>query len=175
MQIEDCFRLGHIIKKHGLHGELSILLDVDYPQDYQNLESVFVEINKQLVPFFIDHIQINGDKAIVKLEDVDNLEAVERLKSCNLYLPEGFLPQLGEGQFYYHEVIGYEAVDKLSGTVGIINNIYEFPNQDLFGVDHQGQEVLIPINDEIIIKVDHDSNRIEMNLPDGLLDVYKVE
>lgn len=172
MTIDNCFKLGHIVKKHGLKGELSILLDVDYPEDYRQLESVFVEVNKQLVPFFIEYLQLNGDRGIVKFEDVDDLASGEKLLKSNLYLPADNLPELGEGQFYYHEVIGYIVVDKVLGEVGPVDQIYEFPNQDLFGVIHQEKEVLIPINDQLIVKVDHELKQVEVNLPAGLLEIY---
>jgi len=172
MTIDNCFKLGHIVKKHGLKGELSILLDADYPEDYKQLESVFVEVNKQLVPFFIEYLQLNGDRGIIKFEDVDDLASAERLLKSNLYLPVDSLPELGEGQFYYHEVIGYMVIDKVIGEVGPVDQIYEFPNQDLFGVIHQEKEVLIPINDQLIVKVDHQLRQVEVNLPAGLLEIY---
>ncbi len=172
MVIDDCFKLGHVVKKHGLKGELSILLDVDYPEDYKSLESVFVEVNKQLVPFFIEYFQLNGDRGIVKFEDVDDLASAERLFKAGLYLPVENLPELEEGQFYYHEVIGYMVIDKSLGEIGIVDQIYEFPNQDLLGVTHHGKEVLIPINDQIISKADHTLQQIEVDLPEGLLDIY---
>lgn len=172
MVIDDCFKLGHIVKKHGLKGELSILLDVDYPEDYTELESVFVEINKQLVPFFIERLQLNGERGIVKFEDVDDLPSAERLFKSDLYLPVENLPELGEGQFYYHEVVGYSVQDKSLGKIGQVTQVYEFPNQDLFGVDHQSKEVLIPINDQLIVKVDHQLKQVDVDLPEGLLDVY---
>jgi 16S rRNA processing protein RimM len=172
MIIDDCFKLGHIVKKHGLKGELSILLDVDYPEDYNELESVFVEINKQLVPFFIEYLQLNGDRGIVKFEDVDDLPTAERLFKSDLYLSAKNLPKLDEGQFYYHEIIGYMVSDKSLGEVGKITEVYEFPNQDLLGVIHQEKEVLIPINDEIIVKVAHELKQMQVDLPAGLLDVY---
>lgn len=172
MVIDDCFKLGHIVKKHGLKGELSILLDVDYPEDYTELESVFVEVNKQLVPFFIERLQLNGDRGIVKFEDVDDLPTAERLFKSDLYLPVANLPELEEGQFYYHEVIGYMVTDKSLGEIGKIAEVYEFPNQDLLGVIHQEKEVLIPINDDIILKIDHQLKEMKVDLPQGLLDVY---
>ncbi len=57
MNKEACFQLGYVAKIHGIHGEVSIVLDVDNPEYYQNLESVFVEFNSRLVPFFIEHMQ----------------------------------------------------------------------------------------------------------------------
>ena len=172
MIIDDCFKLGHVVKKHGLKGELSILLDVDYPEDYKELESVFVEVNKQLVPFFIEYLQLNGDRGIVKFEEVDDLPSAENLLKCSLYLPVGNLPELDEGQFYYHEVLQYLVIDKVLGEIGQVDQIYEFPNQDLFAVLHQSKEVLIPINDDIILNVDHEQKQIQVDLPAGLLDIY---
>lgn len=172
MIIDDCFKLGYIVKKHGLKGELSILLDVDYPGDYTELESVFVEVNKQLVPFFIEHLQLNGDRGIMKFENINDLPDAERLFKSDLYLPVADLPILEEGQFYYHEVIGYMVTDKSLGEVGKIAEVYEFPNQNLLGVTHQEKEVLIPINDDIILKVDHKLKQMQVDLPEGLLDIY---
>ncbi|MDH5366600.1 MAG: ribosome maturation factor RimM [Cyclobacteriaceae bacterium] len=175
MNIDACFRLGHIIKKHGLKGEVSIHLDVDFPEDYKKMESVFVEINKQLVPFFIENFQINTNKAIVKFEDVNSIEDIKDLLGNDLYLPVESLPELDKGQFYYHEVIGYTIVDKIEGELGEITQVYEFPNQDLFGMDLKGKEMLIPINDEIVLEADHENRLVNVKLPEGLLDVYKEE
>lgn len=175
MNIDTCFRLGYIVKKHGLKGEVSVLLDVDFPEDYEKLESVFVDINKQLVPFFIERIQLNGSKAILKFEDLDSLAEVDNLIGNDLYLPLEVLPELDPGQFYYHDVIGYMVSDEKEGDIGRISQVYEFPNQDLFGVDFGGKEVLIPINDETVLEADHEAKKVRVNLPDGLIDVYKEE
>lgn len=172
MTIDECFQLGYVIKTHGLKGEINVLIDADDPNEYKNLESVFVEINKKLVPFFIDRIQIRGGKAIVKLEDLNTIEQAEELKSCSLYLPLSFLPELEEGQFYYHEIIGYEVVDDTLGTVGKVKNVYELPNQDLIAIDYKGKEALIPVNDDLIGHVDHEAKTLAVSLPEGLLDIY---
>jgi len=175
MNVDACFRLGYIVKKHGLKGEVSILLDVDFPEDYDKLESVFVDINKQLVPFFIERIQLNGNKGILKFEDLDSLSEVDNLIGNDLYLPLEALPELDPGQFYYHDVIGYMVRDENEGEIGMISQVYEFPNQDLFGVDFEGKEVLIPINDETVHAADHEAKVVLVTLPDGLIDVYKEE
>lgn len=70
MNIDACYQLGYVIKKHGVKGEVSVLLDVDFPEEYSELESVFVEINQKLVPFFIEAIQIRDDKAVIKFEHI---------------------------------------------------------------------------------------------------------
>jgi len=57
MQKEDCYFLGKITRKHGLSGNLILKLDTDQPEIYKKLESIFVEINGLLVPFFIEKIK----------------------------------------------------------------------------------------------------------------------
>ena len=59
MDKKDCFNLGYIAKRVGNHGELGFVLDVDNGSKYQKLESVFIELNNSLVPFFIKKIHIN--------------------------------------------------------------------------------------------------------------------
>lgn len=172
MQVDACYQLGYVIKKHGLNGEVNIYLDVDFPEEYSELESVFVEINQKLVPFFIEHLSIKGKKAVVKFEEVDTLEAAEDLRGKSLFLPLDNLPQLDEGQFYYHQVEGYMLIDNQKGEIGKITSILTGPQQDLFAVDVNGTEVLVPITDEIIDRVDHEKSAIFVNLPDGLLEVY---
>lgn len=172
MQIDECYQLGHVIKKHGLNGGVTIFLDVDFPEEYSELESVFVEVNKKLVPFFIESISIKGQKANVKFEEVDTVEDAEELKSHAIYLPLSTLPDLGENQFYFHQVVGYKIVDLNSNVEGVIKSVLTGPQQDLFEVEIKGKEALIPINDHIISSVDHANKLIEIKAPEGLLEIY---
>lgn len=172
MNIDECFQLGYVIKKHGLSGEVSILLDVDEPQEYEELESVFVEINDKLVPFFIAAISLRGNKATVKFEDVNTADEAEELKGKRLFLPLSQLPELEEGQFYFHEIISYRVMDSLSGDIGTVKDVYASPHQDLLVIDYKGKEILVPVNDDIIKKVDHEAKQLYVALPDGLLDIY---
>jgi 16S rRNA processing protein RimM len=172
MRKDDCFLLGYVIKPHGLKGEVSVLLDVDFPEDYKEMESVFLDIDQKLVPFFISAISINRDKAVIKFEDITTPEQAMSLKGRELYLPESTLPEMEADQFYFHEVIGYSVTDQTSGRLGVITNVYESGKQDLLAVDHQGIEILIPLIDEIVLEVNRENKEVLVNLPEGLLDIY---
>ncbi|MTI31379.1 ribosome maturation factor RimM [Xanthovirga aplysinae] len=172
MEKDACFELGYVLKTHGLNGSVSVFLDVDFPEEYENLESVFIEVNKKLIPFFVETIHIAKGKANIKFEDIDQIEKAEQLKGCKLFLPLELLPKLEEGQFYYHQVINYQVWDEQKGLLGKIQSIYEMPNQDLIAMDFQGKEALIPVSDEIIEKVDHEAKIMYVKLPEGLLDIY---
>ena len=172
MDIDACFQLGHVTKLHGLNGEVSIHLDVDYPKDYEKLESVFVEINNRLVPFFVRSLRVTKDKATVKFEDTDSIEQAQRLIKCRIFLPLGQLPNLESNQFYFHEIIGFQVIDTVLGKLGHVKMVYDSPNQDLIAMEYKDREVLIPVIDEIVLGVDREESIIRTTLPDGLLDIY---
>jgi 16S rRNA processing protein RimM len=172
MNIDACYQLGYVIKKHGVKGEVSVLLDVDFPEEYSELESVFVEINQKLVPFFVESIQIRDDKAVIKFEDIDDGPSADELKAKRVFLPLSTLPDLEPGQFYYHQIVGYTVKDRALGDVGTIMGVFTSNMQDLITVDHQGTEILIPINDDIVHDADHENKTLNVDLPEGLMDVY---
>jgi 16S rRNA processing protein RimM len=173
MRKDDCFLLGYVIKPHGLKGEVSVLLDVDFPEDYTEMESVFLEIDQKLVPFFISAISIHRDKAVVKFEDVHTPEAAMNLKGKELYLPASALePIEDDQQFYFHEIIGFQVRDEKFGDIGVITHVYDSGKQDLLAIDYQGTEILVPLIDEIVLRVDRDNKQMIVALPEGLMDIY---
>lgn len=172
MDINACYHLGQVFKSHGTKGEIQLFLDVDNPGNYKKLESVFLEINQKLVPFFISSIQISKNTAIVKFDDVDTIEQAEGLVSSDVYLPLELLPPLKEGQFYYHEIIGYQVKDKKLGILGKIEDVVSLPQHEIFTFVYQDKEILAPLNDRVVLQIDRVNQIVEVDLPDGLLDVY---
>lgn len=173
MTKEDCYLLGKITKTHGLKGELAIWLDVDYPEEYEELDSVLLEIKGELVPHFVEEIQIRPNKSIIKFEDIDTIEAASKLVNCDIYLPEDNLPELeDDDQFYYHEIINYDVVDEVKGKLGKVLAVYTSERQDLIAMQYEGKEVLIPIDDDIVKTVDREKKELYTNLPEGLLEIY---
>ena len=174
MNFESCYQLGYVLKTHGLKGELVIVIDADNPQEYSEMESVFVEVNKKLVPFFIERIQLSGEKAIIRLEEIDSIEEAKKFKGSRIFLPLDVLPDLDEG-YYFHELIGFQVIDSKEGKLGTISGVFDAGSQDLIAMHYQEKEVLIPLTDEVVTKVDKKSKTIYSTLPDGLLDIYLSE
>ncbi|OEK05931.1 ribosome maturation factor RimM [Roseivirga misakiensis] len=174
MTVDDCYQLGYVVKTHGLRGEVQIFLDVDSPNQYKNLESVFVLNGQRLVPFFIESISFNGAKAIVAFEDVYELADAQALKGKELYLPLTALPSLKGKEFYLHEVIGFSMIDNESQkVVGTIDNVIESGPQLLFSVLAEGNiELLIPFHKDLLKELDRENKTMSLAIPEGLLDVY---
>ncbi|REG89721.1 ribosome maturation factor RimM [Winogradskyella sediminis] len=173
MKKEDCFYLGKIVSKYSFKGELLAKLDTDEPDLYDNLDAVFLDLRGNLVPFFIETSQLHkSDLLRIKFEDVDNEADADALIKTELYLPLEMLPKLEGDKFYFHEVIGFKIKDLNFGEVGIIKGINDSTAQALFEVDRNGIEILIPMNDEFITKVDRANHTIEVSTPEGLIDLY---
>lgn len=173
MDKNQCFSLGKITKSHGLKGEVIIYLDVDDPEKYAKLDALFLDIKGQLIPFIIDQIQIRGKKSILKIEDINTIEQAEPYINAEVWLPLNALPKLKGKSFYYHDVIGYSILDlTANAAIGNIKAIYESTGNDLFAVDHEGIEILVPIVDEFILEINHNEKQITLKLPEGLLEVY---
>jgi len=173
MNKQDCFKLGHVSKLHGVKGEVVIVLDVDDVTRYKKLESVFIEINGQLVPFFIEGITIKNKQAIVKLDGLNTTDQAGMINNMEVYLPLSLLPKLNDNTFYFHEIIGFNVNDKTYGNIGKVESVLEFPGQNIIQIkDSNKNEILVPLRNEFIIKVDRENKSLEVNTPEGLIDVY---
>lgn len=178
MQLADCYYLGTIVRTHGLKGHLVIKLDTDQPDIYENLESVFLDINGIPVPFFISECNLhNGGTLKIKFED-DSLD-IQSLMGRKLYLPLNTLPKLEGKKFYYHEIIGFSLFDKQK-AIGKIIEVTDQIAQPFFIVqisekteeeEKKDTEIIIPIINEWIIEVNRENKFISMNLPEGILDL----
>lgn len=173
MKVEDCFFLGKIVKKYSFKGELLIKLDTDEPELYDQLDSVFIMVRNNLIPFFIESSQLHKSNLLrVKLEDVDTEEDADALMKSKLYLPLESLPKLEGNKFYFHEVIGFTVEDKNFGVVGSLTGINDSTAQALFEIDRDGKEILIPLNDEFIVTIDRKNKKVVVDTPPGLIDLY---
>ena len=173
MRKEDCFYLGRIVRKHSFKGEVVIKLDTDEPELYKNMESVYVEFGSNLVPFFIEKSSLHkGNQLRVQFEDVYSEEEADAILKSDIYLPLNLLPKLSGNKFYYHEVIGFKVIDVNFGEVGAIVHINDKAAQPLFEIDRDGKEIFIPMIDDFIKKVDRENKTIEVETPEGLIELY---
>lgn len=173
MRKEECFYLGKIVSKYSFKGEVLVKLDTDEPEIYENMESVFVSLGNNLVPFFIDRCRLHKSALLrIDFEEVKDEAAADKILGSELYLPLQFLPPLTGEKFYFHEVIGFRLMDEVHGDIGVIQAVNDSASQELFEVEKDGKELLIPINDDIITKVDRESKTIHVKTPEGLVDLY---
>lgn len=173
MDKSACFYLGKIVSKYSFKGEVLVKLDTDEPEIYENLESVFVSLGNNLVPFFIDKCRLHKSNLLrIDFEEVKTENDADRIMGSELFLPLTFLPKLTGDKFYFHEVVGFSVIDSVYGDIGIIKSINDSTSQALFELEKGDRELLIPINDEIITKVDRENQTIFVTTPEGLVELY---
>ena len=172
MRKEDCFLLGTITRKHGYAGGLIIKLDTDRPENYYEMESVLLDMGKELIPFFIAKTEVHKpDQIRVEFEGIKSAEA-NALLGRDLYLPLSFLPKLDGKKFYYHEIENFKAVDQEKGEIGMIAYVIDRQAQPIIVVKQGENEILIPATNDIIIRIDRAEKVMYFQCPEGLLDLY---
>ena len=151
MKKEECFFLGIIRKKHGYKGVVNIKLDFNSHEKYKELDYLFIDLNGNLVPFFISSLRFkNNNIALVKFEDVNDEDSANSLIGKSTYLP---LDLLEEDQRPLLALINFHVIDKNYGEVGQLIAFQENNLQDLMVIDFKGTELLIPFVENYIESV----------------------
>lgn len=175
MKIEDSFYIGYITKTKGLKGELQLFFEYDEPEAL-DLDSVFVEINGKLVPFFTASFKLQSNQTgYFFFDDVDTIEKAQKLIRKKVYLPLSRKPEREEGDFLITDLKGFIVHDEKHGELGEIIEIHEYPQQFVAVVPYKFREIMFPLNDEFIVEIDEEEGMLYVSLPEGLLDVYLGE
>ena len=172
MTKDKCFYVGKIVKTHGLKGEVTLRIDNEQFDDIEELNYFLLDVNEQLIPYFIEDIAYHSNKAFVLFQDLKTLEAANQFVGKSAYLPLDLLPEKEGNDFYSHEVVGYLVVDEEKGEIGNVNEIIEYPTQSIIQIIKDGKEILIPIHDDILQDVNRDEKKIYIKAPNGLIDMY---
>ncbi|WP_448701777.1 ribosome maturation factor RimM [Mucilaginibacter sp. AW1-3] len=172
MKIEDCFRIGSVIKTRGLKGELQAFIDFAEPEKL-DFDALFLEVNGKLVPYFVESFKMpQKNTAFIYLEDIDHIDKAFPLAKKDIYLPNKLKPKKKKGEFGLKDLLNFIAVDVNEGELGEIIELQELPQQLIATVHYQGKEVLFPLNEAVIKGIDMVKNVVMVDLPEGLLDIY---
>ncbi|MFO8235452.1 MAG: ribosome maturation factor RimM [Bacteroidales bacterium] len=174
MELEDTRKTGRILKTHGREGELLVHTDFDLPDTFTKVESIFIMIDGQVVPFFIESAIIKSSKtAAVKLEDIDTLEEAYELTGNEWHLEKKTFTSLFEASPKNADwLTGYTVIDQEGNIIGEIVNIENIPSNTLLMVKTQDNDFhRIPFNEEKLFYVDENKKIIKINIPEGLLDL----
>lgn len=173
MELDDYFRVGNIVRVHGIKGNVIVHLDVDHPDRYKKVKAVFLEKDGLLLSTKVRSSSLNGTLLNLSLEGCNDRNAAEELIYKEVFLPLSELPAPGDKQVYLHEAVGMTVVDEKAGRLGVIVKVFDYPEQPVAAVDLRPGELLFPLIAEFIRKVDRDSRELHVSLPDGLVDVYR--
>jgi 16S rRNA processing protein RimM len=172
MDVGDSFYIGYISKTRGLKGEMQLFFEFE---DYETLEldTLFLEMDRKLVPFFVDSLKMQSNRtAYLFLADVSHIDDAKPLVRKKVYLPNSKKPERGPDDFRITDLKGFTVYDKTHGQLGEIVEVHQYPQQHVAAVMHKGKELMFPLTEQLIVSIDRKSNSLNVDLPDGLVDLY---
>lgn len=169
---EEVFKIGQFAKPHGIKGEIALLTNSDVFEDSED-PYIVCEMDGILVPFFIESYRYKSDSVILlKLESVDTEDRAREFVNREVFYA---LDAVDEddlvGDMTWDSFIGYSVTDVQHGELGKIVDVDESTMNVLLQIDYQGDELLIPAVEELIMEADHQNKRLVVQIPDGLLDL----
>jgi len=153
----EYFKIGKLVAVHGLKGELLLKHTLGKKTSLKGLQAIFIEEKKNsFLPWFIESIKIKSDEEIfLKLEEVNTREAAIKLVQKEIWIPEADFKKFSA-----------------KTSLGEILEVIEQPYQLLCRLEINNKEVLIPLNENTLQKIDHKKKQVNVQLPDGLLEIY---
>jgi len=157
--------IGYISRPHSFKGELQLTLERKVVP-LQRGDFLFFKIEGHFIPFKIESLKGKESEPVIKFHFVDTYEYAQELCSSEVYSLMEVLPEESEFTF-----IGYEVVDNELGSIGLVEDVQELPQQIMILVRHQEEIKYIPLVEEFIDYIEKDKKEIWVDLPEGLLDL----
>jgi|TARA_B100000745_G_C20132623_1_gene388152 16S rRNA processing protein RimM len=170
--------VGHIVKPHGIKGEFLVLPLTDHPQStYRpgvvlHLGSVdSANPDPGLPDLKLEQVRPYRNGYIASAGGITDRNDAERLRGHYLFREVSALEPLGDGEFFYHQLLGMKVQTNIGTVVGEVTEVYELDPNDILCVQGHEGEIMIPFSKEIVLQVNADEKCIVIDPPDGLLDL----
>jgi len=165
----SCTKIGECVKLHGVKGEFVIRLRQGIYLEDIDAEFMHFELDGGLVPFKIRSVRAKNDTDILfSFFDVENENTVSAMITSDVYVENDDLNAEHEAGDDLSMLTGWMAKDVKQGKLGKIIDIIEITNNPLFVIDHDGEEMLVPANDDLVESFDEENKILTLNLPEGL-------
>jgi 16S rRNA processing protein RimM len=157
--------VGRILGPWGLQGELRVQPLTDFPERFAPGCSLYVDG----VAHVVEHCRWHKGKAHIRLSGVDSATAAEALRGRLLEVPEGELKPLSEGEYYQFQIVGLKVRTTEGQPLGKVTQVLSTASNDVFVVQGEGGELLIPAVEHVVRAIDLDGGWMEVELVEGLL------
>ena len=173
MEKTDCIQAGRIVKTFGYKGEVIAHISEDFAKIIIKKGSIFIETDEELVPYFIESFEW-GDKELhtIKFEDINDVGQAKAFSGNIIWFPTSMLPEGFTLPEPLSDIQGYTVIDKEYGEIGMAEDITELPSQSILRILQGDREILLPVNDDFILKVDRKKRQILIHAPQGLIESY---
>jgi 16S rRNA processing protein RimM len=163
---ESTVAVGRITRAHGVQGELAVLVISEVPGRFADGETVWLEDGRTLT---VESSRPHKDRLLVRFREVQSREQAEALQKALLVVPESLSPELPEGSWWDHRIVGCAIETDTGRALGTVHDVIHTAANDVWSaVDDEGTETLIPVLEDVILDVDMDAKRIVVREIPGL-------
>lgn len=169
--IGELVKVGKTKKPHGTNGELKLHIHEEFENDFNNAKVIFLGVGAP-TPFFVESIR--GELfPILKLEDIDDRTRAFDHANKEIFLRKEDIAEKQEevSDLEYFYLKGFSIIDETVGNIGEIIDVIEMPQQEMAVLKIKKREVLIPLNENLIVKIRKEKKEVKMDLPEGLVEL----
>ena len=169
--MEQFLRVGVITATHALQGEVKVFPTTEDPERFLDLKKVCILDAKGEQPqqvLEIKKVRFFKQFVILSFKGLDRIEMVEPLVKKELYVSREDAIPLEEGEYYIADLIGLKVYDEEDHLLGILSDVLQTGANDVYIVQNNGKELLIPVIEECILDVDLENSMVRVHLMEGL-------
>jgi len=167
----DLITIGEVVKAQGIKGELKVIPLTENQQRFSELKRIiWSEANGNLKEYQVAGYRPLNQFVLLKLVGIDDLTTAEALGRGYLYIPKSERPNLPPGRYYYDEIISLKVWTVLDDYLGVITDILETGSNDVYVVEKDSFEILIPALKSVIQEISLAEGKMVVSLPPGLVE-----
>jgi 16S rRNA processing protein RimM len=164
--------IGKIQATQGIKGQLRVVPFAGDASSISQLKKVMIKSpSGAMEEFSVASAKAHGKRVILTLKQFDNINQVLHLVGRELWADRGALPELPSDEFYWSDLLGIDVETEEGEALGKLVDIIETGSNDVYVVQKDGREILIPALEDVVLAVDLAANRMTVSLPEGLLDL----
>lgn len=174
----DLLKIGKIKEPFGLKGHVRVFLFSDDYSWFDQITKIYVSINGKREDLTIENFRLEAKGAVVLFKEIKDRNRAEDIVGSELYLEKTFFKSSDHDKPFLIELLNFKVIDKAVGEIGYVQSFNSNGAQDLLVVALASQQdvlVEIPFVDDYVVKLDRKSKVIEMELPEGLLDINQKD
>ena len=166
MMHEPTVVVGRITRAHGVTGEVAVLVISEVPGRFDDGATVWFEDGRTLT---VESSRPHKDRLLVRFRGVEDRAQAEALHRALLVVPESLSPELPEGSWWDHRIVGCAIETESGRALGTVREVIHTAANDVWSaVDDEGVETLVPVLKDVILDVDMNVKRIVVREIPGL-------
>ena len=168
--LKQYLEIGQIVSTHGVKGELRVNPWCDSPEFMKKFKTLYFDKNGEKA-IKVTACRPHGNVVILKIEGIDTVEDAQKLRNKTLYMNRADA-KLRKGDWFIQDLIGctvYDADDE-SICYGVLTDVSQTGANDVWHIEKEGKEYLIPAIPPVVISTDVEAGVIKIRPLRGIFD-----